>query len=305
MQVFTRKAGILCGIDEAIAIIRLASDRPSDLLIHALHDGDRLDADETVMLIEGDYATFAHPETVYLGVLARGSSIATNVRRVVDAAGDKPVLFFSARFDHYAVQEADGYAAFIGGAAAVSTDANASWVPGQHGSGTIPHGLIAAYRGDTVAAAVAFDLHVDPAVPRIVLVDFNNDCVADSLAAARALGDRLWGVRLDTASKLRDASVRGTGPDSCGVCAELVWNVRRALDAEGFHHVKIVISGGFNAERVARFRQLGVPFDAVGVGSAFYRDRMEFTADVVMVDGRPCAKVGRQYRPNARLHRVD
>jgi len=305
MQVFTRRPGIACGLDEAIAVLRLAAKRPKELFIDALHDGDAISESETVMLIEGDYSTFAHLETVYLGVLTRGSSIATNVRRVVEVAGDRPVLFFSARFDHYSVQPSDGYAAFVGGAAAVSTDANTAWWPKQTGEGTIPHGLIAAYEGDTMAATEAFDRHIEPSARRIALVDFDNDCVKTSLEVARSLGERLWGVRLDTAGNLRDKSVKGTGPDSYGVCAELVWNVRRALDAEGFRHVRIVVSGGFNVARIALFCESGVPFDAVGVGTAFYKDRMEFTADIVQVNGKPCAKVGRQLRPNPRLLRVE
>jgi len=303
MQVFSRGDGILCGTDEAIAVLRLCADNGSALRIRALRDGMTMRAGETVMTIEGDYATFAHLETVYLGILARRSAVATNVRRVVDAAGGKPVFYFAARFDHWANQPGDGWAAKVGGAAGVSTDANASFWRGA-GIGTIPHGLIGAYGGDTVAATRAFDRHIPDDVARIALVDWDNDCVNTALACARALGRRLWGVRLDTAAGLRDRSVTGRGPSSYGVCAELVRNVRAALNAEGFPWVKIVVSGGFNARRVSRFVKGQVPFDAVGVGSALFKDRIDFTADIVKLDGRPCAKVGRGYRPNPRLRLV-
>jgi nicotinate phosphoribosyltransferase len=113
-------------------------------------------------------------------------------------------------------------------------------------------------------------------------------------------------VRLDTAADLWDDSLSAEErtPENRGVSPPLVRHVRRALDGTGFSAVKIVVSGGFNAERLRRFVAEGVPFDAVGIGSWFFQGHAEFTADVVMVDGRPCAKVGRQYHPSRRLQLV-
>lgn len=111
-------------------------------------------------------------------------------------------------------------------------------------------------------------------------------------------------MRVDTAGDLRDISVQSTGNDSYGVSSELVFKLREALDREGFNRVKIVISGGFDPEKISRFVALKVPFDAVGVGSSFYRKKIDFTADVVRVNGKPCAKAGRQYNPNPRLEEV-
>jgi nicotinate phosphoribosyltransferase len=175
--------------------------------------------------------------------------------------------------------------------------------------GTVPHGLIAAYRGDTVLATQKFAQYIDPSVNVIALVDFENDCVGTSLAVARALGDRLWGVRLDTSGTLVDKSVipqMGTFPPT-GVNAQLVHNVRNALDAEGFRGVRIVVSGGFDAERIRQFEEDGVPVDAYAVGSAFFKGAgsFDFTADIVAIDTgdgwRECHKVGRPERPNPRL----
>lgn len=303
MQVFAKKNALVCGIDEALAAIRAGAQGPRSLRIRALCDGETIHPWETVMTIEGEYSRFAHLETIYLGILARRTMVATAVKRAVEAAKPKPVLFFSARFDHFLMEDGDGYAAKIGGVSGVSTDAGASWWKGE-GIGTIPHALIAAYGGDTVKACVAFDKFVPRRVKRIALVDFDNDSVRTSLAVARALGRRLWAVRLDTSEKLRDRSVRPRGPDSLGVCPELVRNVRRRLDQEGFPWVKIIVSGGFTVEKVLRFQRLRVPFDAVGIGSALFHERIDFTADIVRVDGKPCAKVGRQYKPNPRLRRV-
>lgn len=303
MQVFARKDAVVCGLDEASAVLKLCSKFAKQLKVRALFDGDRVKSWETVMTIEGNYADFAHLETVYLGIISRRSSVATAVDEVVRAAYPKQVLFFPARFDHYSVQTGDGYAAFISGALGVSTDANAAWW-GVKGIGTVPHGLIAAYGGDTVKACVAFVRHVPRSVNCVALVDFENDCVGTSLNVARAIGRRLWAVRLDTSGDLRDKSVRSRRLDSYGVCPELVRNVRTALDQNGFRWVKIVVSGGFNEERILDFRRRKVPFDMVGVGSALLRKHIDFTADIVCVNGKPCAKVGRKLRPNSRLRLI-
>jgi nicotinate phosphoribosyltransferase len=305
MQVFGKAHAYLGGIDEAIAILRLCSVEWTDLVVHALYDGDEIDPWETVLTIEGPYGAFAHLETLYLGVLARRTRVGTNTREVVEAARPKEVMFFPARHDHWLVQTGDGYAAHIAGAIGVSTDAQASWW-GSKGIGTVPHAIIAAYGGDTVLATRKFADHTPEEVRLISLVDFENDSVRTSLEVARALGSRLYGVRLDTSHTLVDRSVvpQMGSFDPTGVNPHLVRNVRRALDAEGFQHVKIVVSGGFTAEKIREFERAGVPVDAYGVGSSLFGGRFDFTADVVMVNGRPCAKVGRQHRPNPRLERV-
>ncbi|HUK77447.1 MAG TPA: quinolinate phosphoribosyl transferase, partial [Thermoleophilia bacterium] len=53
------------------------------------------------------------------------------------------------------------------------------------------------------------------------------------------------------------------------------------------------------------FERTRVPADAYGVGSSLLRGKVDFTADVVRVDGRSCAKVGRRERPNPRLELVE
>ena len=300
MQVFAKREGVASGLDEAIAILKLCADNPEKLEIKALYDGDEFSPWETVMTIRGDYSSFAHLETVYLGAIARRTAVATAVKKVVRAAKGKTVFFFPARFDHYSLQTGDGYAAFISGALGVSTEANASWW-GREAFGTVPHGLIAAYKGDTVKACLAFDKYTPKRVRRIALVDFENDSVKTSLEVARALKGRLWGVRLDTAPNVRDKSVIPHSQASLGVCPQLVWNVRNALDQNGFKKVKIVVSSGFTEEKLRQFIDLEVPFDALGVGSSLFRERIDFTADIVLVGGKPCAKVGRRYNTNPRL----
>src|SRR3954466_3010414 len=311
MQVFQKHESILGGIDEAIAVLKQCSGRHGaggwedgwdQLEVRALHEGDEIAPFETVMTIEGDYSLFAHLETVYLGCLARRSRVMRNVREVVDAANGKPILFFPARHDHWLVQTGDGWAAHVAGAIGVSTDAQASWGGGRRG-GTVPHALIAAFGGDTVAAADAFASRYSGEMNVTVLVDFDNDSVNTALAVADALGDRLWGVRLDTSERLVDRSLWQDMGEfrPTGVNEVLVRRVRRALDEAGHERVKIVVSGGFTASRIREFERDGVPVDSYGVGSSLLRGSNDFTADVVLVEGKPCAKVGREYRPNERL----
>jgi nicotinate phosphoribosyltransferase len=278
---------------------------PGQLQVAALRDGDPVDAWEPVLEIVGPYRLVAHLESVYLGVLARRTLVASNVRRVVDAAGGKPVLFFADRFDHWATQGGDGYAAFVGGAEGVATDAQAAWW-GERGLGTIPHALIATFGGDTVAAVAAFARQF-PGVPLIALVDFHNDSLATSLACARAFGERLWGVRLDTSGTMVDRSLWPEMGDfvPTGVNRRLVEKVRDALDGEGFEHVRVIVSGGFTAERIAAFEATGVPVDSYAVGSSLLKGSADYTADVVLREGRPCAKIGRFHRPTTRLRPVD
>jgi nicotinate phosphoribosyltransferase len=311
MQVFQKHHAMLGGMDEAIAVLKLCSEDWDALTVHALYDGDGISPWETVMTIEGDYTLFAHLETVYLGVLARRTLISTNVRRVVEAANGKPIIFMPARHDHHRVQTGDGYAAHVAGASigveiGVTSDAQASWWGGR-GIGTVPHSLISSYGGNTVLAATKFAEYSDSEARIVVLVDFENDSVRTSLEVARALRDRLWGVRLDTASQLVDRSLWDEMGDfdPRGVNERLVRKVRDALDRDGFERVRIVASGGFTAERIRAFEEAKVPVDSYGVGSSLIRGENDFTADVVMTDGRPAAKFGRRYRPNPRLEPVE
>jgi nicotinate phosphoribosyltransferase len=311
MQVFQRKHAYLGGMDEAIAILKLCSHDWDALTVHALHDGDEVQPWETVMTIEGDYTLFAHLETVYLGVLARRTLITTNTVEVLRAASGKHVIFMGARHDHWRVQTGDGYAAFVAGQVVgapigVTTDDQASWWGGR-GVGTVPHSLIASYGGNTVLAATKFAEWATPDTNVTVLVDFDNHSVETALAVARALGGKLWGVRLDTSENLVDRSLWGELGDfrPTGVNERLVHKVRDALDADGFERVRIVASGGFTVEKIRDFERKGVPVDAYGIGSSLIRGANDYTADVVLADGRPSGKAGRRFRPSPRLELVD
>ena len=308
VQVASAIGGHVAGVDEAVAILKVGAADWSQLEVNALYEGDRFDPWETVLTIEGPYDAFAHLETLYVGVLDRRTRVCSSVRAAVEAARPKPVFFLGARHDHHVMQPGDGYSALVAGAQGVSTEAHGAFWSSPKVVGGPPHALIAALAGDTALATKHFAEAVGPGVDIVALVDYGNDAVGTSLAVARALEGRLWAVRLDTPETLVDASVQPMMGrfQPTGVNPQLVWNVRNALDAEGFGDVKIVASGGFTAARVRAFEDEGVPVDAYGVGgtAVLAGRRYDFAADVVLVDGVPRARVGREQRPNPRLERV-
>ncbi len=374
MQWFTRRPGttVVVGVDKALAMLRHCTGYWQDgrfvetwdrLEAWAVQDGSlvRYNGDPTrvqpVMRVRGRYRDFALLETPTLGILTRASRVATNVYETLIAARGKPVLFFPARFDLHEVQAADGYAYNMAVqrfnldyaerlGPFVSTDAQGDWWGGASG-GTIAHAALACFFGDTAEAMVTFASTLPPEIPRIALVDFNNDSVGDSLTTLEAMFRRyrqcldagnqqearkyiLYGVRLDTANSIRDINVPPLGDPNLdlGVNPRLVFTVRQALDSgwrawnlppewqpraeEYCRRVKIVVSGGFNPEKIRRFEQLGVPADLYGVGSSLFANWgptvTDFTADVVRVrvggEWVHMAKVGREPCDNPELERV-
>jgi nicotinate phosphoribosyltransferase len=374
MQWFTRRMGkaIVVGVDKALAMLRHCTgyfdgdtfvDTSDKIEVWAVQDGTTVEYDgdpkkiQPVIKVRGRYRDFALLETPSLGILTRSSRVATNVYETFVASKGKPVLFFPARFDLHEVQAADGYAYNIALlrfnrdhahdiGAFVSTDAQGDWWGGA-GGGTVAHAAIASFLGDTAEAMMEFSRILPAQIPRIALVDFNNDSVRDSLrvldkmfAKYRELMDagdteeakkyRLYGVRLDTSGSLRDISVQPLGDPALdlGVNPRLVFNVRQGLDQawenwplpeewkeraqEYCRNVKIVVSGGFNPDKIRKFEKLEVPVDIYAVGSYLFSNgngtTTDYTADVVRVKihGQwiDMAKVGRKVGNNPNLERV-
>lgn len=312
MQFFQKENAVLCGTDEAIALVHTFAVDPEKLKIHSLKDGDKIRAYETVLTVAGPYQSFGFLEGIIDGILARRTSVATNVYNVVKAARSsgkqKPIIFMGDRDDHYTQQAGDGYAAFIGGSTAQATHAMNEWW-GKEGMGTMPHAMIQMFRGDIVAASRAYH-EMYPEDELVTLVDYNNDVITDSLKVAQAFGKDLKGVRLDTSRTLvdkyflRNHHLMGTF-DPRGVNPELIFALRKALDEGGFQHVKIVASGGFTEKRIMHFEDLGVPVDMYGVGGSLLKINIGFTGDNVLLNGIPEAKDGRRLRPNPRLESVE
>src|SRR2546423_4545481 len=181
-------------------------------------------------------------------MVARSPGWATGAREGVVAAAPRPVVSFGARHGPPDVPAVLDYAAIVGGCVGASTPAGAR-LAGLSPTGTMPHSLVLIF-GDTVKAAEASDRDLPPDVPRIVLIDTFKDEAEEALRVAHALGDRLYGVRLDTPAE------RGR------VTADLVHEVRARLDQAGYRHVKIVISGGLNPDRLRYLKDAGPPVDS-------------------------------------------
>jgi nicotinate phosphoribosyltransferase len=272
MEVFARQDAVLCGIDEAKNLLGhvLANADAGETCLEALDDGDQIGPKEVVLRIRARYREFGLYETAFLGMLAQSTGWATAARECVEGA----------RHVHPDITDVLDYASIVGGCVGASTPAGAR-LAGLSPTGTMPHSLVLIF-GDTVEAALAFDRHITPDVPRIVLVDTFKDEAEEALRVAHALGDRLYGIRLDTPSE------RGR------VTAELVKEVRARLDQAGFTHVKIVVSGGLNPERIAYFKEAGARVDSYAVGSYISgATPIDFTGDIKVIDGAPIAKRGR------------
>ncbi|MDE3088590.1 MAG: nicotinate phosphoribosyltransferase [Chloroflexota bacterium] len=291
MEIFPGRAGILCGINEVIDLLRAAAP---DAQVDALEEGATMGAKEIVLRIRARYSAFGLYETALLGMLAHTSGWATAAREIVAAAAPVPVISFGARHVHPNVAARLEYAAVVGGCVTGATPAGAR-LAGKSPSGTIPHALVLIF-GDTVKAAEAFDQWMPREINRVALVDTFHDEAEEAVRVARAMRDRLWGIRLDTPSE------RGR------VTPDLVKEVRARLDQAGFPKVKIVVSGGVDLERVRLFRAVSAPVDAYGVGSAISAaPPIDFTADLKEIDGKPIAKRGRipGVTNNPRLKRVN
>lgn len=366
MQWFTRRQpfSVVAGVDKALAMLQSCTgiydaagrfvNTYDQLEVEAVHDGAVVRYDgsplniQPVIKVRGRYRDFALLETPTLGALTRATRIATNVYNVLVAARGKPVLFFPARFDAHEVQAADGYAYNIAVqrynldygrtiGSFISTDAQGDWWGGL-GGGTIAHAAIAAFLGDTVECMLAFAETRPTDIPRIALIDFDNDCVGTTLAvmeamfaryrslveagrAGEALRYKLFGVRPDTSGTLRDKSVPPLGLKELdmGVTPRLVFFLRQAIDeawarwelapdwverAQAWcRDIKIVVTGGFGPRKIRRFEELGVPADIYGVGSSLFSNSDEEGTNTDFTSDIVRVRVGGEWRDLVKVGR--
>ena len=263
--------GVLAGLEELAWLTRNL-----DVRIRSLPEGSIFETYQPVMDIEGRYLDFGHLETAILGLLCQASGVATMAARCRKAAGKKTLFSFGARRMHPAIAPMLERNAYIGGCDGVAVEAGAALV-GLKPVGTMPHALII-IMGDTVEALQAFDQVIDPSVPRVALVDTFQDERFEAVRVAKALGDRLWGIRLDTPRSRR------------GDLARIVEEVRWELNRAGFSHVQIMVSGGLDECEVAALN----PFvDGFGVGTAISNAPVvDFSMDIVEIDQQPVSKRG-------------
>ena len=366
MQWFTRRQpfSVVAGVDKALAMLKTCTGYFDDgdnwvstydaLEVTAVQDGSLApyggDPNQVtpVLKVRGRYRDFAQLETPTLGALTRATRVATNVYEVLTAARGKEVLFFPARFDAHEVQASDGYSYHLAVQrcnqehgrsvqSSVSTDEQGDWWGGA-GGGTVAHSAIACFLGDTAETVLQFARVLPPSVPRIALVDFNNDCVGDSLASMEALFQKymalenagqheeaekyvLYGVRPDTGANLIDKSLEPLGDKKLdrGVNARLVYTLRRKIDAAYEHwtvpfawlerakaycrNVKITVTGGFTPQRIRDFEENGVPADVYGVGAYLFSNSVQDGTNNDFTADIVRVKAGGEWRDLAKVGR--
>jgi nicotinate phosphoribosyltransferase len=292
MEIFPNASGVICGVEEVKTLLkRILPEGDSE--VWAMAEGEPIECKEVAMWIKAPYQSFGLYETAIIGILAHCTGWATAARECVKAAPSIPIISFGARHVHPAVAGIMDYSAVVGGCAGCSSIEGAKLASIQP-SGTMPHALIL-IMGDTVRATLAFDKYMPPEIPRISLVDTFKDEAEESLRVAEALKNKLNSVRLDTPSE------RGR------VTVDLVKEVRARLDQAGFQHVKILVSGGLDPERIKYFLDNGAPVSGFGVGSYISGAKpVDFKGDIKEIDGKPIAKRGRipGLTANPRLKRI-
>lgn len=271
--------GVLCGIEE---VVRLLEGLPID--VHCLPEGtifkprDNKGYRVPILIIEGDYGTFAEMETPLLGLICQASGIATASARLKKIAMKKLCLSFGVRRMHPAISPMIDRAAYIGGMDGISCVESAKRL-GLEPMGTMPHALMIMF-GNQIKAWQAYDEVISEIVPRIALIDTYSDEKTEALMAAKALGAKLWGIRLDTPESRR------------GSFTELIKEVRWELDIRGYNHVKIFVSGGINENQT---ELLSLPeVDGFGIGTSISNSPViDFALDIVEKEGVPVAKRGK------------
>ncbi|QKQ99281.1 nicotinate phosphoribosyltransferase [Metallosphaera tengchongensis] len=251
---------VFAGLEEALYLLE-----GKDVNVYAMEEGTLFKEVEPVITIEGNYLDFGVLETALLGILRHSSSIATKAARIKRLAFDKQVIFFGLRSVHPAIAPMTDRSAYIGGMDGVS-GAFSEELLGVKPSGTMPHALMLVV-GDNVEAWKIFDAGVEPDVPRIVLADTFEDERTEAIKAAKLLGERLSGIRLDTPSSRR------------GNFRKIIQEVRWTLNLHGFHNVKIIVSGGLDEPQILELRDY---VDGFGVGtSVAFPESVDFSADIV------------------------
>lgn len=307
MQFFQRNNNVmLCGIDEVISLLTEFVNPITSISVKALDDGTIINNNEPVLKITGPYHLFGYLEGIIDGILSRRTSVANNCYKVLKASKNKKVIFMFDRNDDYVNQQGDGYAAYVAQIKLQVTAAQTEyWSIDEPLIGTIPHAYLHAFEGDIISAMETYAKYF-PNDKLVALVDFDNDIINTSLKVCRHFKDKLFAVRVDTSKSLidkyfLDKEKEYFNNEIFGVNPSLIKALRNSLDINGFNHVKIIVSSGFDEKKIRWFEQENTPVDIYGVGEALGKIDIHFTGDLVKLNGKDFAKVGRKNIPNPNL----
>lgn len=325
-RIFGRFDGIAALTPTKELIQTLAPNAKVDIL----PDGTPFSKTDTIMVLEDHFQNIVELETMYLQWAALPCYCAKQAKEIIEASKGKQVLDFAARhlFDPTSTALAS-YGASVGGITGHSTDVGAnalSYLNTQaayykevinygnnftynhvltsekRGVGTTPHALIALFRGNYKDMALAYT-KTFPDDKFIALIDYNNKEIDDSLGLLELLGDKLYGIRIDTCG---ENVAQGATDGNTGVAYNAVSNLRKVLNENGGRHVRLYVSSGFNVSKTKEF-MLSAPnsFDGIGTGS-FIPKLPNCTADIFEVDGIKECKKGREwgYEKNSKFYTI-
>lgn len=302
----------VCGLTEVISIIKnCLLGEIKAVIVHAIPEGSFCKPYLPVLTITGRYWQFAHLENIIDGLLARCTTIATKAWQLSVASKNIPIIFMFDRADDFHLQPQDGYAAALGNLKLQVTGAHlAGWSDNAQLVGTIPHALIQLANGDICQALAAY-AKTFPNDKLVGLIDFNNDVLNDGLKLLTTFKEKLYAIRVDTASAIQDKSFwknnvpQKDQPKYNGCNPTLIKKLRQVLDKNHGQHVKIIVSSGFNVNLIQNFIKSKTPVDFFGVGADFQKDWINFTCDAVLRNNTKLAKFGRKEMINHALELIN
>jgi len=269
---------VFCGLDEVLHLLE-----GKNIDIYSIPEGTIFRTEgcdgifTPVFWIEGPYKEFCIYETPILGFVCHPTGVATKSARVNKVAGDSTVMSFGIRRMHPAIAPVIDRSAYIGGCDGISCIVGAEEV-GVEPQGTMPHALTIIF-DEPKKAFEAFDAALPKDIPRIALVDTYYDETEESFMAVEAMGEDLFGVRLDTPSSRR------------GDLGKIAQEVRWELEKRGVK-TKIICSGGMDEYYIPKLKEAGV--DSFGVGTSISNARtVNFAMDIVEKEGEMVAKRGK------------
>jgi nicotinate phosphoribosyltransferase len=213
--------------------------------LFAMPEGTPVFPGEPILIVRAPIIQAQLVETYLLSSIAYQTTIASKAIRCVLAAKGRSVVEFGSRRAHS--PEAGplaGRAAYLAGCTGTSnTEAGLRY--GIPVFGTAAHSWVMSF-GDEEASFRALQQLLGEST--VYLVDTYDPLEGTRLAIR--LGRPIWGVRLDSG----DLAAQGH-------------EVRRLLDAAGFHDVKIMATNDLNEHRIAALLDAGAPIDSFGVGT--------------------------------------
>lgn len=290
---FNKEPVYVCGIEHCVQFLKKVH---GVFKVYGVKDGDKVEAGYPFLVIEGDYKKIAEFESVIDGILARESSVCTHIKNILKHIKQNQLIFMADRADLYLAQPYDGYAAWVGGIKTFTTKGHVELIDDDKVKvvGTMPHALIQQYNGNLNKALWAYH-ETFPNEKLSALIDYHNDVTKEIKKIDNRLKPYIGSIRIDTSIRMCDKSLVNK-PENYGVSKALVFNARKALDANNMKNVKIIVSSGFTPNKIKDFVKSKIPADFYGVGGSLVKVDVNVTGDLVYLNNKPEAKTGREVK---------